>query len=105
MEDITFVKKIDKLGRVQIPEKILKVMFPDGYLDGQKLDVSLLDYNGIEIRLEKHEDEDDYCHWIYDKRMAKSKCGSIGMHVIDFKKLRYCPFCRKEIKREILDNE
>ena len=43
---------------------------------------------------------DDVCEWEYDKHFefAKSKCGSIDTHRIEFKKLKYCPYCGKKIK-------
>ena len=43
---------------------------------------------------------DDVCEWKYDKHFefAKSKCGSIDTHRIEFKKLKYCPYCGKKIK-------
>ena len=42
----------------------------------------------------------DVCEWKYDKHFefAKSKCGSIDTHRIEFKKLKYCPYCGKKIK-------
>lgn len=43
---------------------------------------------------------DDVCEWEYDKHFefAKSKCGSIDTKRIEFKKLKYCPYCGKKIK-------
>lgn len=43
---------------------------------------------------------DDVCEWQYDKHFefAKSKCGSIDTHRIEFKELKYCPYCGKKIK-------
>ena len=43
---------------------------------------------------------DDVCKWEYDKHFefAKSKCGSIDTHRIEFNKLKYCPYCGKKIK-------
>lgn len=40
------------------------------------------------------------CEWEYDKHFefAKSKCGSIDTHRIEFNKLKYCPYCGKPIK-------
>ena len=43
---------------------------------------------------------DNVCEWEYNKHFefAKSKCGSIDTHRIEFKKLNYCPYCGKKIK-------
>ena len=43
---------------------------------------------------------DDVCEWSYDKHFefAKSECGSMDTHRIEFKKLKYCPYCGKRIK-------
>ena len=53
------------------------------------------------IILRKYEEnKDDVCEWEYDKHFefAKSKCGSMDTHRIEFKKLKYCPYCGKRIK-------
>lgn len=43
---------------------------------------------------------DDVCEWEYDDsfEFAKSNCGSMDTHRIDFRKLKYCPYCGKKIK-------
>ena len=55
--------------------------------------------NAIEI-VKQGSVSDDVCEWKYDKHFefAKSKCGSIDTHRIEFKKLKYCPYCGKKIK-------
>ena len=52
------------------------------------------------IRKYEENKADDVCEWKYDKHFefAKSKCGSIDTHRIEFKKLKYCPYCGKKIK-------
>ena len=55
--------------------------------------------NAIEI-VKQGSVSDDVCEWKYDKHFefAKSKCGSMDTHRIEFKKLKYCPYCGKKIK-------
>ena len=40
------------------------------------------------------------CKWNYDEsyEYAKSDCGSMDTHRIDFSKFKFCPFCGKRIK-------
>ena len=65
-------------------------------------------FDGIEYYIKKREAieivkqgivSDDVCEWSYDKHFefAKSECGSIDTHRIEFKKLKYCPYCGKKI--------
>lgn len=44
--------------------------------------------------------DDDVCEWKHDAafKFAKSECGAIDTHRIDFKKLKFCPYCGKKIK-------
>ena len=67
------------------------------------------DFDGIEYYIKKRKAieivkqgivSDDVCEWSYDKHFefAKSECGSMDTHRIEFKKLKYCPYCGKRIK-------
>ena len=67
------------------------------------------DFDGVEYYIKKREAieivkqgivSDDVCEWSYDKHFefAKSECGSIDTHRIEFMKLKYCPYCGKKIK-------
>ena len=53
------------------------------------------------IEIVKHGCVSDYvCEWEYDNsfEFAKSNCGSMDTKRIDFRKLKYCPYCGKKIK-------
>lgn len=55
----------------------------------------------VEIEREETEEENkEYCEWTYnrDLRFAKSGCGSLDTHRIDFLSIKYCPYCGKKIK-------
>lgn len=45
---------------------------------------------------------DDVCELEYDDsfEFAKSNCSSMDTHRIDFRKLKYCPYCGKKILRK-----
>ena len=66
------------------------------------------DFDGIEYYIKQREAieivkqgivSDDVCEWEHDIQFefAKSKCGFMDTHVIEFMKLKYCPYCGKKI--------
>lgn len=57
---------------------------------------------GIETDIVKGDviSDNDVCEWKHDAefKFAKSQCGFIDTHRIDFRKFKYCPYCGKKIK-------
>ena len=94
------VRRFDDLGRIVIPKEFRKQLFgtPEKS-EGMHMEIFV---NNDTIVLRKYEENkaDDVCEWKYDKHFefAKSECGSIDTHRIEFKKLKYCPYCGKKIK-------
>ena len=98
------VRRFDDLGRIVIPKEIRRLLFgtPEKS-EGMPMEIFM---NKDEIIIRKYEEnKDDVCEWKYDKHFefAKSKCGSIDTHRIEFKKLKYCPYCGKKIKEKESD--
>ena len=93
------VRRFDDLGRILIPKEIRIKLFGKRDTDGEAVEIFM---NGEDVILRKYEKNksDDVCEWSYDKHFefAKSECGSIDTHRIEFKKLKYCPYCGKRIK-------
>lgn len=91
------VRRFDDLGRIVIPKEIRRKLFgtPEKS-EGMSMEI-FMDKDNIILR--KYE-ADDVCEWEYDKHFefAKSECGSIDTHRIEFNKLKYCPYCGKKIK-------
>lgn len=68
------------------------VWFKD--IEADSTNVNTHDIHGI------IDDNNDYCEWEYDADFQYASCshGSLDTHRIDFRKIKYCPFCSKEIK-------
>ena len=73
--------------------------YPYEYIKAN-LEIGDIGYSDKDVFINVEEISDDVCEWEYDKHFefAKSKCGSIDTHRIEFKKLKYCPYCGKKIK-------
>ena len=91
------VRRIDDLGRIVIPKEIRRILFGTPEKSAGMLMEIFMNKDTVVLRKYK---ADDVCEWKYDKHFefAKSKCGSIDTHRIEFKKLKYCPYCGKKIK-------
>lgn len=94
------IRRFDDLGRIVIPKEIRRQLFgkPEKS-EGMPMEV-FMDKDDIVLRKYIEHISDDVCEWEYNKHFefAKSKCGSIDTHRIEFKKLKYCPYCSKKIK-------
>ena len=92
------VRRLDDLGRIYIQKEIRRQLFGTEYTDGEPMEIFI---DGDIVILRKcEENKDDVCEWSYDKHFefAKSECGSIDTHRIEFMKLKYCPYCGKKIR-------
>ena len=92
------IRRFDDLGRIVIPKELRKQLFGTKNVEGMPMEI-FMDKDNIILR-KYEENKDDVCEWEYNKHFefAKSKCGSMDTHRIEFKKLKYCPYCGKRIK-------
>lgn len=93
------IRRLDDLGRIVIPKELRKQLFGTKNVEGMPMEI-FMDKDNIILRKYEENKDDDVCEWEYDKHFefAKSKCGSMDTHRIEFKKLKYCPYCGKRIK-------
>lgn len=98
---VKFIRRFDEYGKIQIPKAIRDSIFHgDGdNCDQKQMSISIVD---DAIILKEHVVIDDnHCVWKYNDllRLAESTCGEyLDMHRIDINKLKYCPYCGKQIK-------
>jgi hypothetical protein len=94
-----YMRRIDDLGRIWIPKGILSKMFSkDEYFEGYPMHMFL--ENNRNIIICKNKPAARFCEWEYNTnlRQAESKCDNISIDQKTFEKLKYCPYCGKQIK-------
>ena len=88
------IKRFDDLGRIHIPKEIREKVFSKEDTTGEPVEIFIKEN---QIVLQKYDTE---CEWHFNLvyQYAKSECGFLDTHRIDFVKMKYCPYCGKQMK-------
>lgn len=75
-----------------------KMFSKDEYFEGYPMNMFL--ENNRNIIICKNKPAARFCEWEYNTnlRQAESKCDNINIEQKTFEKLKYCPYCGKQIK-------